>query len=140
MHRRQELANAFCMGAHARLGEKSPLQIFSHAGSADLFEHIFSVVPIVLPGDAETLREAIEQASAGGIILCKAGEHVVGARPGQEVVPGKNESGETHLTVRIDPSHALLHPGTQSENAIKFAIFFPSDSLSHLFVACYSPD
>jgi hypothetical protein len=111
------------MGSHARLGDKSPLQIFSHAGSEDLFEHIFSLVPITLPGDAETLREAIEQASAGGIIICKAGEHVVGARPGQEVVPGKNESGETSLTVRIARASSVLLT-RREEDLIKGAAIF----------------
>jgi hypothetical protein len=103
------MACAFCMGAHSRLGQFSALEIFAHAGGgADIFEHIFSLVPITLPGDAETLREAIDMASAGGIILCRTGEHVVGARPGEEVVPGKNESGETFLVVRASENRNKL--------------------------------
>lgn len=97
--RRRASALALAMGAHPRLGALSPVQRLGGT-LADVVAHVMSFVPVVVPDDADTVREALEVArQPGQRIVIRKGEYIVGARPGETGAIG-GQSGATILRVR----------------------------------------
>ena len=88
-------------GLHGRLGEESCIQLL---GCGDILVEILRFVPIIVPDHVETLKEAVEVALPNQVIVLRRGEYIVGSNPGQYVIAGKQESGNTILQLMRDVS------------------------------------
>lgn len=105
-------------GSHKRLGTASPFQSLE----SDLLLEIGRHIPVFVPDDAETLREAVQTGLRGQRIVLRKGEHVVGAKASH----GEDEdvsAGATILKI-LQPVHifgeegvvlrGMLHMGPKS--------------------------
>eukprot|EP00960_Hanusia_phi_P063371 765463-Hanusia_phi.AAC.1 len=92
---------AMACGLHGRLGEESCVQLL---GCGDILVEILRFVPIIVPDHVETLKEAVEVALPNQLIVLRRGEYIVGSNPGQSVIAGKQESGNTILQLMRDVS------------------------------------
>ena len=84
-------------GSHKRLGEASP---FKYVDSDVLLE-IGRYIPVYVPDDALTLKDAVQNGLRGQRIILRKGEHVVGA----SAAHGDEEGASAGATIL-----KILHP------------------------------
>jgi len=71
----QDCLFALACGLHERMGESSPFRSIQSDMLCEIVRHI----PIVVPDDVRTLKDAMDLGLPGQRILVRRGEHVVGA-------------------------------------------------------------
>mmetsp|Transcript_476 Transcript_476/g.998 ORF Transcript_476/g.998 Transcript_476/m.998 type:complete len:322 (+) Transcript_476:265-1230(+) len=100
-HHPQEVA----LNLHlALLSRESPFHVLSDSCGEDIIGEILKHIPVLMPGHAETLGEAVGMAVSGGTVIVQRGEHTVGARADQggECIPGHRDTAETTLAISKD--------------------------------------
>jgi hypothetical protein len=95
--RMDDILLTIACGSHKRLGAASP---FQHVES-DLLLEIGRHIPVFVPDDAQTLKEAVQSGLRGQRIILRKGEHVVGASA------SRNEDDDVSVGATI---LKILHP------------------------------